>query len=69
MVLTDPAISALPGPVIEAAASWIAERLDRCRGGELIARVVVRGDQVRVSATVDGGNEELLLLNRRTEGR
>ncbi|MGT2425271.1 hypothetical protein [Amnibacterium kyonggiense] len=60
-VLTEPELGNLPAPTRIRAAEWLAGQLDRARGDEFVGRVVVRGRDVRVSATVDERIEDRLI--------
>ncbi|TDS74922.1 hypothetical protein [Amnibacterium kyonggiense] len=60
-VLTEPELGNLPAPTRIRAAEWLAGQLDRARGGEFVGRVVLRGRDVRVSATVDERIEDRII--------
>ena len=61
VVLTEPAVAGLATPVRLRAADWIAGRLDRAEGAEFVGRVVARGHDVRVSATVGERIEDRII--------
>jgi hypothetical protein len=61
VVHTEPAVDGVPTPVRLRAAEWLATRLDGARGAEFVGRVVTRGQDVRVSATVDEHIEDRII--------
>lgn len=61
LVLTEPSVQDLSTPVRLRAAQWIAGQLDRAGGAEFVGRVVTRGRDARVSATVGEHIEDRII--------